>query len=109
MSDLRPTPPERGRVAGVPIVPVLPDAKPTPVVPPTIMSIPSSVSPTGTPVLPPSIGKWAAPIVLIAGGLLVTKEELLAHGVPTVVFTVAAVIALIIGPALGIVSAGVRK
>lgn len=83
------------------------DPKPTPVVPPTIMT--SDVSPTGTPILPAWLVKWMMPVFLVAGAVYVEKEEMLALGVPPGVIKFAAIVAIVAGPVLAAMSPGLRK
>jgi hypothetical protein len=102
-NPFKPTPPERGSRMFNPVI----DPKPTPVVPPTIMT--SDVSPTGIPVLPAWLVRWMAPVLLAAGAVYVEKDELLALGVPPGVIKFAAIVAIVAGPVLAVMSPGLRK
>lgn len=85
------------------------DARPTPVQTPVISDAAAPVSPTGAPIFPPWLAKFSAPIVLAAGAAYVEKDELLALGVSQEWIKFAAIVVLVIGPTLAILSPGARK
>lgn len=64
-------------------------------------------SPTGTPIIPPVVAKWAAPICLVAGMLVMEGPELglvlPAAALPWIKFV------WVLGSVFGIVSPGARK